>query len=133
MCRFNKGDKLKYKSMDFIVEDIKFSYEVQFYGLRGAYTDFYYNMKVYDVDNSSSPLSISNDEVKKISEFFKYFKMFILRNKDVVIVSDYMKDIIINKLGITIDKFDEYLSTILDNGIISKISYDAYHVRSDFL
>lgn len=133
MCRFNKGDKLKYKSMDFIVEDIKFSYGVQFYGLRGAYTDFYYNMKVYDVDNSSSPLSISNDEVKKISEFFKYFKMFILRNKDVVIVSDYMKDIIINKLSITLDKFDEYLSTILDNGIISKISYDAYHVRSDFL
>ena len=133
MCRFNKGDKLKYKSMDFIVEDIKFSYGVQFDGLRGAYTDFYYNMKVYDVDNSSSPLSISNDEVKKISEFFKYFKMFILRNKDVVIVSDYMKDCIINKLGITLDKFDEYLSTILGNGIISKISYDAYHVRSDFL
>ena len=133
MCRFNKGDKLKYKSMDFIVEDIKFSYGVQFYGLRGAYTDFYYNMKVYDVDNSSSPISISNDEVKKISEFFKHFKMFILRNKDVVIVSDYMKDIIINKLGITSDKFDEYLSIILDNGIISKISYDAYHVRSDFL
>ena len=133
MCRFNKGDKLKYKSMDFIVEDIKFSYGVQFYGLRGAYTDFYYNMKVYDVDNSSSPLSISNDEVKKISEFFKYFKMFILRNKDVVIVSDYMKDIIINKLSITSDKFDEYLSTILNNGIISNISYDAYHVRSDFL
>lgn len=133
MCRFNKGDKLKYKSMDFIVEDIKYSYGVQFYGLRGAYTDFYYNMKVYDVDNSSSPISISNDEVKKISEFFKHFKMFILRNKDVVIISDYMKDCIINKLGITLDKFDEYLSTILDNGIISKISYDAYHVRSDFL
>ena len=133
MNRFNKGDKLKYKSMDFIVEDIKFSYGVQFYGLRGAYTDFYYNMKVYDVDNSSSPLSISNDEVKKISEFFKYFKMFILRNKDVVIVSDYMKDFITNKLSITLDKFDEYLSTILDNGIISSISFDAYHVRSDFL
>ena len=133
MCRFNKGDKLKYKSMDFIVEDIKFSYGVQFYGLRGAYTDFYYNMKVYDVDNSSSPISISNDEVKKISEFFKYFKMFILRNKDVVIVSDYMKDFITNKLSITLDKFDEYLSTILDNGIISSISFDAYHVRSDFL
>ena len=67
MCRFNKGDKLKYKSMDFIVEDIKFSYGIQFYGLRGAYTDFYYNMKVYDVDNSSSPISISNDEVDRKS------------------------------------------------------------------
>lgn len=44
-----------------------------------------------------------------------------------------MKDCIINKLSITLDKFDEYLSTILDNGIISSISYDAYHVRSDFL
>lgn len=133
MCRFNKGDKLKYKSMDFIVENIKYSYGVQFYRLKGAYTDFYYDMKVCDVDYSSTSISISDDEVKKISEFFKYFKMFILRNKDVVILSDYMKDCIINKLSITLDKFDEYLSTILDNGIISKISYDAYHVRSDFL
>ena len=133
MCRFNKGDKLKYKSMDFIVEGIMYNYGVEFYKLRCAYTDFYYNAKVYDVDNSSSLIFISDDEVKKISEFFKYFKMFILRNKDVVIVSDYMKDCIMNKLGLTLDKFDEYLGIILDNSIVSKISLDAYHVRSDFL
>lgn len=133
MCRFNRGDKLKYKSMDFIVEGIMYNYGVEFYKLRCAYTDFHYNAKVCDVDNSSTLISISNDEVKKISEFFKYFKMFILRNKDVVIVSDYTKDCIMNKLGLTLDKFDEYLGIILDNGIVSKISCDAYHVRSDFL
>lgn len=133
MCRFNRGDKLKYKSMDFIVEGIMYNYGVEFYKLRCAYTDFRYNAKVYDVDNSSTLISISNDEVKKISEFFKHFKMFIVRNKDVVVVSDYMKDCIMNKLGLTLDKFDEYLGIILDNGIVSKISCDAYHVRSDFL